>query len=420
VTEPASGGSHVWTISVESIGGLYPVLGLATSTGGLIVRVYSDPQLRKMFIDAGGGPYLYLHMAEYDSANNLTRSTRTSRFWHENGSAPTQGDGSVVQIMTYSPHGAVLTSSFQGWANSTTTTSYYNASKYFQQASVTDPLGRVTNFDYYDQSDANPGNRGNVKWVRDARYATTGKQFDYTYTSWGARATEKNLNDVFTHYFYEDAWSNLTKVVQDPGTGKLNRTTLMAYDVAGRVTSSTDPKGQGASFQYNAVGQPTVASFVGESISYGYGANGRTQTVTDNRGTTTIAYVAGTNVVQSVTDPVTGTVSYTTALSGERLTMTLPGGATWTYAYGTTGGPPVCPQDDPNTMTRNLSRVTDDQNRRVDYWLDNYGAVKRVRSNQTFDGSGYLLTYQKTEYFNELSAGSNGRRNLRQRRNSGG
>ncbi|HEV2472723.1 MAG TPA: hypothetical protein VGS41_08675 [Chthonomonadales bacterium] len=34
----------------------------------------------------------------------------------------------------------------------------------------------------------------------------------------------------------------------------------------------------------------------------------------------------------SVTDQVTGTVGYTYAPTGERLTMTLPGGGIWTYA----------------------------------------------------------------------------------------
>lgn len=45
--------------------------------------------------------------------------------------------------------------------------------------------------------------------------------------------------------------------------------------------------------------------------------------VTDNRGTTTLAYQAGNDRVASVTDPVTGAVSYTHGLAGERLTLSL-------------------------------------------------------------------------------------------------
>src|SRR5438270_7945600 len=100
--------------------------------------------------------------------------------------------------------------------------------------------------------------------------------------------------------------------------GHMNRTTSMVYDVAGRVTSSTDPKAQSSSFQFNAVGQPTVANLPGETVTYGYGGNGRTESVTDNRGQTLIAYEAGNDRVSNVTDPVTGQVGYTYRLTGER------------------------------------------------------------------------------------------------------
>src|SRR5207302_2171456 len=45
---------------------------------------------------------------------------------------------------------------------------------------------------------------------------------------------------------------------------------------------------QTSSFQFNAVGQPTQVSLPGETVTYGYGANGRTESVTDNRGQTLI------------------------------------------------------------------------------------------------------------------------------------
>lgn len=133
-------------------------------------------------------------------------------------------------------------------------------------------------------------------------------------------------------FTYGDSWGNLTQVVQDPGMGGLNRTTTMTYDAAGRVTSSTDPKSQSATFTFNGVGQPTEAAFPDETIEYTYGANGRTETVTDDRGTTEITYETGNDRVASVEDPVTGTVGYTYRLTGERATMTLPNnGGTWTY-----------------------------------------------------------------------------------------
>jgi len=43
--------------------------------------------------------------------------------------------------MTYGPHGNVLTQSVKGFSNETMTTTYYNASQYFQKATVTDAAG---------------------------------------------------------------------------------------------------------------------------------------------------------------------------------------------------------------------------------------------------------------------------------------
>lgn len=44
--------------------------------------------------------------------------------------------------------------------------------------------------------------------------------------------------------------------------------------------------------------------------------------------------IASEDRVSSVTDPVTGTISYTYGLAGERKSMTLPGGCFWAKGYG--------------------------------------------------------------------------------------
>ena len=113
----------------------------------------------------------------------------------------------------------------------------------------------------------------------------------------------------------------------------------MSYDVSGHVLSSTSQVGLTSTFSNNSIGQQTSASFpangavAGELISYGYDPNGRTSSVTDNRGTTSMGYEAGDDRLTSVTDPVTGTTSYQYRLSGARTSMALPGGGTWTYGY---------------------------------------------------------------------------------------
>ena len=59
-------------------------------------------------------------------------------------------------------------------------------------------------------------------------------------------------------YHYDDVWDdwgNLTRIVQDVGTGHLNRTTLMKYDVAGNVTERTAPDGSKTVIEYNVLRQ---------------------------------------------------------------------------------------------------------------------------------------------------------------------
>ncbi len=219
-----------------------------------------------------------------------------------------------------------------------------------------------------------------------------------------------NLNNVVTNYTYGDSWGNLTQVVQDPGTGHLNRTTSMVYDSGGRVTSSTDPMGRGSTFSYNTLGQPTQASFPSttntpaESVSYSYGGNGRMNSVTDNRGTTSLAYETGNDRVSSVTDPITGAVGYTYGLSGERHTMGLPGGGTWTYDYSTTATThvgEVLTKDDPNSLGKMLVTITDDGGRIADYHMDIRGQIHECFWNQVFDQYGAKQSYCRTSYVNE-------------------
>src|SRR5205814_2246929 len=200
----------------------------------------------------------------------------------------------------------------------------------------------------------------------------------------------------------------------------LNRTTSMVYDSGGRVIQSTDPMNLTSNFVYNSLGQPTQAVFPNpgaETVNYTYGANGRTESVSDNRGTTTLAYDTGNDRVASVTDPVTGTVGYTYGLAGERKTMSLPGGGTWTYDYDLWDSFCLFPKDDPDSVSRMLNRVTDDQGRVAEYWIDHYGALKRARTDETF-GGGAATQYLKTEYFNERSATGTARGTLAEIKNT--
>ncbi len=344
-----------------------------------------------------------------------------------------------TQNFVYDALGNVTKQSFEGDPTASTF-SYYGADKYFQKASATDANGNTSTFDYYDNQYPNVGNRGEVKWVRDAGYTDGSspsyqKQFAYTYNQYGQKLSETNLNNVVTQYTYGDDWGNLTQVVQDAsGSAPLQRTTTMASDAAGHVLQSTDPAQQTSTFLYNILGQPTavhtpaktaapgVAAVPAENITYVYEANGRTQSVSDNRGSTSIGYVPGSDQVQTVTDPQTGTISYGYYLCGLRRNLTLPGGNTWTYCHDIEGLSDMS-KDDPETMTGRFAELKDDQGRVVEHPTGNYSMLvptadkalvenagfeqhdlHEVVSDETFDRFGdrvsYMSTYRTTDAFN--------------------
>ena len=100
------------------------------------------------------------------------------------------------------------------------------------------------------------------------------------------------------------------------------------------------------------------------------------------------------------------TYSIRAGMSGDRspdarLTTTLAGGGTWTYTYGARD---LLPKDDPNSVAPALTRVTDDQNRVVDYYTDDYGALHLARANQSFDANGAPLSYLDTRYLMDAGA----------------
>ncbi len=207
-----------------------------------------------------------------------------------------------------------------------------------------------------------------------------GKQFDYDYNAAGQKASETNLAGSVTTFSYGDSWGNLTQVIQDAGAGKLNRTT----------------------------------------------------SVTDGRGTTSLAYEAGCARVKSVTDPLTGTLSYTYLPSGEKKTVSVGAtGETSTYTYGYEVNPigvdgsngTQLPGGEPDKLMNCLLKIEDGSgsgSRRVDlkwyngngdpykdtaFGYDTVGKLSEVRFNRTFDGGGNLTSECLTRYQYSLSSG---------------
>ena len=407
-----------WTFTPNSTYGSYPFNCIAANNAGLSVMTVSDSQLRKHGLQLSG---VYMYLSWFDSANNITQQTNTggnlSLFANLYANS-----GSTDMFCTYGPHGNVLTSSYSSDPNAPhNTISYYNGSQFFQKKSMTDMNGHTSTFGIGSKyagtagdPDTNAGDRGNVLWVKDAKYGdgtlnNTGTRFSYSYNGYGQKVQEVNQNGVVVNYSYGDAYGNLTQAVQNPGTGHLSRATSVTYDVAGHVLTSTDPLGQQSTFNYNVLGQPTSTFFpatynaqnvlqtAAETVSYSYGGNGRTESISDNRGTTSLSYESSCDRVHSTADPVTGTTTYAYGLAGERLSMDLPGGGRWTYGYDRSPVIGCLSKDDPNSLSHNLATLTDDQGRRVDVYLDQSGRCWETLTNEAFSGTN-LVSYTDMLY----------------------
>ncbi|NJM06457.1 hypothetical protein HC891_10060, partial [Candidatus Gracilibacteria bacterium] len=119
-------------------------------------------------------------------------------------------------------------------------------------------------------------------------------------------------------------------------TDALNQVTQYAYDRAGRLTATDDPRGAvyDVSYAYDALDRPIGmdASELTAPISMGYNALGWRTTLTDGSGTTTFDHDAlGRTAI--ITAPVTGVVGYGYNARGERTQLRYPDGSAITYAY---------------------------------------------------------------------------------------
>ena len=154
ISEPATAGQHVWSFSR-----LEPELTVVTDdpqhgyrTGpdgiGLSVTLFTDNQGRTRDLQSGANlRWINGYFSLYDSTNNVVT------YMHgvaEGPGGPNSGGIKIIQYSTYGPHGNSLTQKFgMDEYNTTTfpgvtTTTYWNASKYFAENSVTNSPYAVT------------------------------------------------------------------------------------------------------------------------------------------------------------------------------------------------------------------------------------------------------------------------------------
>jgi RHS repeat-associated protein len=184
--------------------------------------------------------------------------------------------------------------------NLTSFTYYSDTARKGRLATLTDPRGTTTSYNYNSQGDlisvASP-QAGTVAYIYDLggrKLSFTdalGHTWTYTYDNANRLLTETDsLGGVTTNTY--DPVGNLLSV-RDP----LLRTTSYVYNVKDLVASVTDAGGYTTSFVYDAVGNRTsVTDGNGHTTTYAYDAVNQLVTTTDPLGhTTSFAYDANGN-----------------------------------------------------------------------------------------------------------------------------
>ncbi len=209
-----------------------------------------------------GEPSTYETDYSYDSNKRKTLQTNP----RGNTIAWTyDSNGNVLTITKSAPSGTTVDST-KGTQSLTSLTTFTYESRFNQVASMTDPNGNVTTYDYGNAT-TNPS--GNLLTVTYPTVTAGTATETYTYNSKGQVLTD-TTSDGVTKYAYDATTGYRTQMIQDYGSGKLNATTNYTYDTYGNVASIQDPNGNTISKTYNAQDQLIEVD----------GANSQVETIT--------------------------------------------------------------------------------------------------------------------------------------------
>ncbi len=214
---------------------------------------------------------------EYDEQHNLTRVAITPK--------PSSGQSSVEKLYTYE-------------------------SSFNQLDTMTDALGRVTDYDY----DAS----GNVITITRP-VGGLNPVSTYTYNSRGQVLTETDPESMVTRYTYDAGTGDLLSIVLDDGG--LALTNQMVYDTAGSITHRIDPLGATTTYTHDAsrrIDQITSPSPFNHVRNFDYDENGN---LTRDERETGIAATPWQ------------TTDFTYTLSGKKASRIDPEGNVTTFEY---------------------------------------------------------------------------------------
>ncbi|MCQ0002989.1 polymorphic toxin-type HINT domain-containing protein [Streptomyces sudanensis] len=241
---------------------------------------------------------------------------------------------------------------------------------------TTDPLGRVTRFQY---------DRQNRLTVKDVPVGTGDErgQWRYAYTRTGQvlSVTDPNGARAETTYDDLDRPVTTTRIERRPAPGAF--TTRNEYDDAGNVVKQTSPSGEVSQYAYDGLGQLTrLQEPSGAVTQFGYDAAGREVRRTDGMGRTSakIYDQLGQLVQDQDLDPANNQlrkVGYTYDKAGNLVTSTNPLNRTTTYTY-----------DAMNRLTSQTEPVSDTKSITTSFGYDALGNRTRYT-----DGRGNTTIY---------------------------
>lgn len=241
---------------------------------------------------------------------------------------------------------------------------------------TTDPLGRVTKFQY---------DRQNRLTVKDVPVGTGDErgQWKYTYTRTGKVLSVTDPTGARAETTYDDLERPVTttQIERKPLPGAF--TTRVEYDDAGNVVKQTSPSGAVSQYTYDGLSQLTrLQEASGAITQFGYDASGREVRRTDGMGRTSAKLYdqLGQLVQDQDLDPVNSQlrkVSYTYDKAGNLVTSTNPLNRTTTYTY-----------DAMNRLTSQTEPVSDTKSITTTFGYDELGNRTRYT-----DGRGNTTIY---------------------------
>src|SRR5262249_15755370 len=230
----------------------------------------------------------------------------------------------ATQVTSGAPGGPQLTDTF---------TYDFNTSK---ETGMTDPNGLSTTYQY-------DGNlRPTAANLPTGATATAGYSDGSMYATGGLNYTDGGVNKSVNGTNYSNGWGKVTQSV-DPAGAKTN----FSYDSMGYLQSRTNPfpqngsPGPSTSYQYDALGRPTVTTLPdGSIIQISY--SGISVTITDEVGRKTQRQYDGLGRLITLTeqDPVTGALTQSTTYGYnyfDELTSVNQGGQVRSWKYDSLG-----------------------------------------------------------------------------------